>query len=416
MNNVMSKFEKITNETHDTANQAPKPIRCITPPRRGANRIEIENTPQERSADVVSAFEKLQDTLPQQGFIRSRKEQFSSNSSSSEHNTNSTQRHEELQVQAGSAKQTAALFSDNERWANRLKSLEKSNITIEGELTEKGIAKSRLALFNEPNQLQNNENTQLCSHILPVNELDSEIFKSASGIAKERMNLFKNLEQQQQQQHGNMRISPSKEFKKLKEFTPPPQFDHPHRQYIIIDKESTNSSMSEKQQEEHQYAKEREEFIPESGLAKNRMKQYLEQSNQSLNTNSNANSEEIVSKGYAKSLLAKWKSMECVDNKETSPDPSGPRRFRAHSKEGSPSNSGNENDENSLIHTGNARSLLNKWNNIESNNNERRAPRQITPPPSEELLKNKVNKIEFYLIQYLILKINCFPILLFFFC
>jgi hypothetical protein len=258
MNNVMSKFEKAIHQTEDEQPHAPKPIRSITPPRRGANKIEIENEPQPRAADVVSAFEKIEDTLPQQGFIRSRKEQFSSPGEATEqHKTHITD-----DIMFGSAKQTAAIFANseqqqNERWLNRLKTIEKSGITIEGELAEKGIAKSRLALFNDPNAVVSTQ--QHPSHILPVNELDSEIFQSASGIAKERVNLFKNLEQQS----SNMRTSPSKEFKKLKEFTPPPQLDHVQRQYIIIDKENGNDENNVNQTKHESYN--REEFIPESG-------------------------------------------------------------------------------------------------------------------------------------------------------
>lgn len=74
----------------------------------------------------------------------------------------------------------------NDRWANRLKNIENSGITIEGEVVEKGLAQSRLAMFNDE--------PQTTFHTPTVTELDSEILQSAAGIAKERMNLFKNLE------------------------------------------------------------------------------------------------------------------------------------------------------------------------------------------------------------------------------
>ena len=80
MNSVKTKFEKIAAADDDSdwtaAAGAPKPVRSITPPRDGANRVEIENEPQQRPADVASAFEKLEDTLPDSGYIRARKEIF----------------------------------------------------------------------------------------------------------------------------------------------------------------------------------------------------------------------------------------------------------------------------------------------------------------------------------------------------
>ena len=389
MNNVMSKFEKIGHESEQP--HAPKPIRSITPPRRGANRVEIENEPQQRAADVVSAFEKIEDTLPQQGFIRHRKEQFSSPHTDNIDHKSATAATDDIAF--GSAKLAAAMFANgvtegNERWANRLKSIEKSGISLEGELAEKGIAKSRLALFNETA----NPGQQQATHLL--NEADSEIIRSASGIAKERVNLFKNLEQQQQTGGSGMRTSPSREFKKMKEFTPPPQLDHPQRQYIIIDKEEPAVREDVSRRDSYHI----EEFVPESGLAKSRMKQYLESSQANGANNNHADSDEVVSKGYAKSLLAKWKSMETMENKEASPEPPshhpGKLRFRALSKEGSPNAAVDcLNQEDQLPQHGNAKNLLNKWQNIDSNGatKERRAPRQITPPPNEELHRNKVN-------------------------
>lgn len=65
----------------------------------------------------------------------------------------------------------------------------------------------------------------------------------------------------------------------------------------------------------------KEDFVPESGLAKNRMKQYLETVTTSGSNNNSNESEELQCKGLAKSLLAKWKSMENVKDKEGSPEP-----------------------------------------------------------------------------------------------
>lgn len=247
---MKTKFENIANQPASDAN-APKPLRSITPPREGANRVEIENEPMQRSDDVVSVYEKLEDTLPESGYARSRKELFDSVAQSSsttsdgvprvksitppreealkrvlkettpERNENvirESDRNDDVLPSAGSIKQTAAMFT------GRQKSIDRSGITIEGELLEKGIAKSRLALFNDPSAL--NQST----HSVNTTELESDIMKNASGIAKERLNLFKNLEQS----GAGTRTSPSRDQKKLKEFTPPPQLDHQQRQYIII--------------------------------------------------------------------------------------------------------------------------------------------------------------------------------------
>jgi hypothetical protein len=256
MSNVKEKFERRGSDLSE--NHEMKPIRSITPPREGANRVEIENEPAQRQADVVSNFEKVEDVLPSEGYIRSRKEMFSGSTDTSqsspaglpkikaitppredmiqrilkektpERNENvirESDKTDEYVPEAGHAKQTAAIFTggSSER-GTRLRSIERSGITIEGELAEKGIAKSRLALFNDPN-------AQFQTNTVSTAELESEIIKNASGIAKERLNLFKNLEKQD----GTVRTSPSREFKKLKEFTPPPQLDpHLQRQYIII--------------------------------------------------------------------------------------------------------------------------------------------------------------------------------------
>ena len=255
MSNVKEKFERRDSEVNESHEM--KPIRSITPPREGANRIENENEPAQRPADVVSNFEKVEDVLPSEGYIRSRKEIFSGMTEASqtsspglpkvkaitpprediikrtlkektpERNENvvrESDKSDEYVPEAGHAKQTAAIFTGG-NGGTRLRSIERSGITIEGELAEKGIAKSRLALFNDPNggQFQTNN--------VSTTELESEIIKNASGIAKERLTLFKTLEKQD----GTLRTSPSRDLKKLKEFTPPPQMDpHLQRQYIII--------------------------------------------------------------------------------------------------------------------------------------------------------------------------------------
>jgi hypothetical protein len=254
MNNVKSKFENIGNESSEIE-QNPKPVRSITPPREGADKVEIENEPMQRPSNVVSVYEKLEDKLPEEGYIRSRKELFDSVGSTDfsssisgprgikaitpprediikrvlkdktpERNENvirESDKKEEILPQTGQIKQTAAIFVLGN--GSRQKSIDRCGITIEGDLAEKGIAKSRLALFNDPSALQSNT--------ISTAELEAEIIKNASGIAKERLNLFKNLEQQPNQ----VRTSPSRDFKKLKEFTPPPQLpDHVQRQYIIV--------------------------------------------------------------------------------------------------------------------------------------------------------------------------------------
>ncbi len=167
-------------------------MKAITPPREEAVVRVLKETTPERNENVIRETDRRDDILPS----------------------------------AGSIKQTAAMFANT-----RQKSIERSGITIEGELTEKGIAKSRLALFSDPNAIaaQQREQGQLSAA-----ELEMEAIKNAaSGVAKERLNMFKNMEQQQA--NGGPRISPSKEVKKFKEFTPPPQLDpHLQRQYIII--------------------------------------------------------------------------------------------------------------------------------------------------------------------------------------
>ena len=257
MSHVKEKFERRGSDLDSSESHEAKPIRSITPPREGANRVEIENEPAQRPADVVSNAEKIEDVMPEEGYIRSRKEMFASSDTSQtspsgprgvkaitppredmlkrtlkektpERNENvvrESDKSDEYVPEAGHLKQTAAIFTGGPSNA-RLRSIERSGISIEGELTEKGIAKSRLALFSDPSAAQFQS-----AATVSTTELEAEIIKNASGIAKERLSLFKNLEKQD----TSIRTSPSKEFKKLKEFTPPPQLDpHLQRQYIII--------------------------------------------------------------------------------------------------------------------------------------------------------------------------------------
>jgi hypothetical protein len=147
----------------------------------------------------------------------------------------------------------------------------------------------------------------------------------------------------------------------------------------------------------------KEEFLPESGLAKSRMKQYLESTNNNQSpqhASGNDEASEEATKGLAKSLLAKWKSMENVKDKETSPEPSGTHQAKSkHHKERQTTpggtiivNSNEGSDDDFLPQSGTAKSLLNKWQNIDSNssaNKERKAPRAFTPPPPEEIQRNK---------------------------
>jgi hypothetical protein len=255
MSAVKNKFENYESQQQTNA---PKPMRSITPPRAGQDRSEIENEPTKRAPEVVSSTDKNAELLPESGIARSRKEMFQhiADTSSSLNNDSTSgrgqvkaitpprdeivrrvlkevtpdrnenviresDRNEDKLPSAGTAKQTAAMFASS----SLSKSIERSGIVIEGELAEKGIAKSRLALFanNQATAGQSTPNKD-------TSDIDNDI-RNASGIAKERLNLFKNLEQQSD------RASPPKEMKKFKEFTPPPQLE-PHqiaqRQYIII--------------------------------------------------------------------------------------------------------------------------------------------------------------------------------------
>lgn len=249
MNNVKEKFEKISSggdSNESSVLSEPKPLRSITPPREGADRTEIENQPIQRPANVVSVYEKIEDALPETGYIRSRKEIFSSIGSPDADSTHNGQlpriksitpprediakrvlkektpernenvvresdKTDDILPTAGHIKQTAAIFTSGgstNGTSSRLRSIERTGITLEGELAEKGIAKSRLALFSDPNAVAQ----QLSSSTTTTSELESDIMQKASGIAKERLNLFKNLEQQQQS-GGTLRSSPSREFK-----------------------------------------------------------------------------------------------------------------------------------------------------------------------------------------------------------
>lgn len=161
----------------------------------------------------------------------------------------------------------------------------------------------------------------------------------------------------------------------MKEFTPPPpallEHQAQQREYIIINKDGDSESAALRD------GYNKEEFVPQTGLAKNRMKQYLE-SQQNCDSTRHNDTEEVVGKGYAKNLLAKWKSMEHMDDKE------GGRL----SKEGSPSS--NCVNEEGLVEQGHARNLRAKWQNIDANGEQQPRPRrQITPPPQEELHKNR---------------------------
>ena len=78
MRSVKTRFERFNHEDDDDEfnQQKPRPVRKITPPPEGANRIEIENQPMERPTGVVSAYDKLDKVVVQDGYIRSRKEMF----------------------------------------------------------------------------------------------------------------------------------------------------------------------------------------------------------------------------------------------------------------------------------------------------------------------------------------------------
>ena len=155
-----------------------------------------------------------------------------------------------------------------------------------------------------------------------------------------------------------------------------------------------------------------EEFVPEAGLAKNRMKQYLEtatsqksaQSAQISSNNTNGEtSEQLPEKGTARSLLAKWKSIENLKDKETSPEANGVAQITNNNKQGSPVNNTVSDIDN--LPSGIARNLLNKWQNIERDERSDR-----TSPPNnsngEELVekgfaKNVLAKYENFILFFL---------------
>ena len=182
LNNVKSKFENLGQNTNDRT--GPKPVRHITPPRLKAL-YEIENTPAERAEGVVGANDKVEDVKIREGLIRSRKQAFANQAGQ---DLSGKKQNLTDDIVPGSAKNAMAMFQQcqEDRWSNRLQKIENSGITLEGEIVEKGLAQARLAMFNEdtPDKFQP----------ATVSELDSEIFQSASGIAKDRMNMFKNLE------------------------------------------------------------------------------------------------------------------------------------------------------------------------------------------------------------------------------
>ncbi len=123
------------------------------------------------------------------------------------------------------------------------------------------------------------------------------------------------------------------------------------------------------------YQNQKEEFVPEAGLARNRMKQYLEAQEQAQGADHRNDTGEVIGKGYAKNLLNKWKSMETVE---------GGRRL---SKEGSPGSMDHIGIQDGLVEEGHARNLRTKWQNQANGEGEtaRRKVRQITPPPGEEI-------------------------------
>jgi hypothetical protein len=109
------------------------------------------------------------------------------------------------------------------------------------------------------------------------------------------------------------------------------------------------------------------------------MKQYLETAQQNANSNGNQESETLPEKGSAKSLLAKWKSIENVQD-----DLQNARLQRGLSRERTPPSPSLFSD--ILPQSGTAKSLLNKWQNIDKQQEPvERKTRQMTPPRAEEL-------------------------------
>lgn len=109
------------------------------------------------------------------------------------------------------------------------------------------------------------------------------------------------------------------------------------------------------------------------------MKQYLETAQQNGNSNGNQEQEALPEKGSAKSLLAKWKSIENVQD-----DTQNARLPRGVSRERTPPSPSITSD--ILPQSGTAKSLLNKWQNIDKQQEPiEKKSRQITPPRAEEL-------------------------------
>jgi hypothetical protein len=129
-----------------------------------------------------------------------------------------------------------------------------------------------------------------------------------------------------------------------------------------------------------------DDYIPESGLAKNRLKQYLETANSSNANGSSETGEELPGKGTAKSLLDKWKTIESVKNKETSPElgvnkTNKDRQFTPPKQTVTVNHGDDQTD--FMPQSGMAKNLLSKWQNIDKEKdagpNERKS-RSITPP------------------------------------
>jgi hypothetical protein len=132
-----------------------------------------------------------------------------------------------------------------------------------------------------------------------------------------------------------------------------------------------------------------DDYVPESGSAKNRLKQYLETAQASNSNGSNETGEELPEKGTAKSLLDKWKTIENVTNKEKSPE-NGARSVSANrDRHVTPPKQAVKNvthgdeqtDHDYMPQSGTAKNLLNKWQNIdkEKDSGERKV-HSITPP------------------------------------
>ena len=161
------------------------------------------------------------------------------------------------------------------------------------------------------------------------------------------------------------------------------------------DKEASNQNENAEVFREH-YNKV-DEFVPEAGLAKNRMKQYLEtassqkvqqQSQHQTSNNTNiGNGEEQPEKGTARSLLAKWKSIENLKDKETSPELGSGAGHTNGTKQTSPFNGVVVTD---IETTGMAKNLLNKWENLEND----RSPAQTNGTTNGQHSGEEIAQIE----------------------